>query len=316
MLQVQALTKTFGSYPAVRGVSFSVERGEVLGFLGPNGAGKTTTMRMITGFLPPTSGTALVNGHDILEDPIAAKKEFGYLPENAPVYSDMNVWDYLGFMAEIRGYSGAERRRRVETVLETCRLETVRRQNIGTLSKGYKQRVCFAQALIHDPNVLIMDEPTDGLDPNQKHVVRTMIREMASRKVIVLSTHILEEVEAVCTRAIIISQGVIVANGSPAELKSRSRQHGAVEIALAKSAPDAEAKLRALPSAASVETLGEARFVVYPKDKGTLLPEVVTAARQHGWALASLATLEGRLDEVFRSLTTGPISTASKAQAA
>jgi ABC-2 type transport system ATP-binding protein len=316
MLQVHALTKLFGGYPAVRGVSFRVERGEVLGFLGPNGAGKTTTMRMITGFLPPTSGTALINGHDILEDPIAAKKEFGYLPENAPVYADMNVWDYLGFMAEIRGFSGAERRRRIGTVLETCRLEAVRRQNIGTLSKGYKQRVCFAQALIHDPHVLIMDEPTDGLDPNQKHVVRTMIRDMAPDKVIVLSTHILEEVEAVCTRAIIISQGVIVANGSPAELKARSRWHGAVELALGKPVPDAESQLRALPAAAGVEVAGDSRYVVFPKDRAALLAEVVAAARQHGWTLASLATLEGRLDEVFRSLTTKPAQAAGEARAA
>ncbi len=305
MLQVNDLFKTFGNIDAVRGVSFRVERGEVLGFLGPNGAGKTTTMRMITGFLPPTSGTALINGNDILEQPIAAKKEFGYLPENAPVYADMNVYDYLSFMAEIRGFIGNERRRRIEKVIETCRLETVRRQNIGTLSKGYRQRVCFAQALIHDPRVLIMDEPTDGLDPNQKHVVRNLIREMAADKAIVLSTHILEEVEAVCSRAIIINQGVIVANGAPAELKARSGRHGAVELVLEKPAQDAENRLRSLPTAASVEIESDLRYIIVPKAEGKLLPEVLDAAHRNNWALAGLSTLDGRLDEVFRALTTG-----------
>ena len=316
MLQVHSLTKMFGKIPAVRGVSFRVERGEVLGFLGPNGAGKTTTMRMITGFLPPTSGTALINGHDILENPIAAKKQFGYLPENAPVYTDMNVWDYLGFMADVRGFSGSERRRKMCGVLETCRLESVRNQNIGTLSKGYKQRVCFAQALIHDPHVLIMDEPTDGLDPNQKHVVRSMIRDMAQDKVIVLSTHILEEVEAVCSRAIIINEGVIVANGAPAELKARSRRHGAVEVVFGKPAPDAAAKLKELPAAAAVESLDESRYVVFPKKTEALLDEVIAAARQHGWALSGLTTQEGRLDEVFRLLTTGADSAQNNVRAA
>lgn len=316
MLQVNALTKTFGKIMAVRGVSFRVERGDVLGFLGPNGAGKTTTMRMITGFLPPTSGTAIVNGHDILENPIAAKKQFGYLPENAPVYSDMNVKDYLGFMAEIRGFSGNERRKRVGAVLETCRLETVWRQNIGTLSKGYKQRVCFAQALIHDPPVLIMDEPTDGLDPNQKHVVRSMIREMAANKVIVLSTHILEEVEAVCSRAIIISQGGIVANGTPDDLKARSRFHGAVELVLGKSVSDAMEVLKSLPTAAEVVSPGDMRFIVFPKDPKGLMADVVSASRDRGWVLAGLTSLEGRLDEVFRSLTSAQAPVKQTSQAA
>jgi ABC-2 type transport system ATP-binding protein len=222
MLEVRELHKRFGPIHAVRGVSFKVEQGEVLGFLGPNGAGKSTSMRMITGFLPPTSGTAIVNGHDIVADPIQAKKQIGYLPENAPVYGDMTVTHFLRFTAEIRGYSGAARGRQVDAAIEKAHLDKVRHQPIGTLSKGYKQRVCFAQAILHDPPILVMDEPTDGLDPNQKHVVRTMIREMAARKVIVISTHILEEVEAICTRAIIIASGRIVANGTPAALKARS----------------------------------------------------------------------------------------------
>jgi ABC-2 type transport system ATP-binding protein len=229
MLEVKELHKQFGSIHAVNGVSFTVEQGEVLGFLGPNGAGKSTTMRMITGFLPPTSGTAIVNGHDVITAPIAAKNQIGYLPENAPVYSDMTVVNFLRFSAEIRGFSGAARLRCVDAAIEKAHLEKVRNQSISTLSKGYRQRTCFAQAILHDPPILIMDEPTDGLDPNQKHVVRAMIREMAPRKVIIISTHILEEVEAVCSRAIIIANGRIVANGTPAELKARSDSRGTLE---------------------------------------------------------------------------------------
>lgn len=224
MLEIKELNKKFGAIHAVKGVSFTVDKGEVLGFLGPNGAGKSTTMRMITGFLPPTSGTAVVNGCDIIEDPIGAKKQIGYLPENAPVYGEMTVGNFLGFAAEIRGYTGSGRGRRVAEAIEMARLEKVRCQTISTLSKGYKQRVCFAQAILHDPPVLIMDEPTDGLDPNQKHVVRTMIKEMAARKAIVISTHILEEVEAICTRVIVIANGRIVANGTPASLKAQSKE--------------------------------------------------------------------------------------------
>ena len=189
----------------MNGVSFTVQKGEVLGFLGPNGAGKTTTMRMITGFLPPTDGTASVCGHDIGKEPVAAKKSIGYLPENAPSYSDMTVSGFLKFIARIRGFRGAAVTDRVNKVVNSCYLETVRHQSIDTLSKGYRQRVCFAQAVLHDPPVLIMDEPTDGLDPNQKRIVRTMIEEMAAEKAIIISTHILEEVEAICSKAIIIS---------------------------------------------------------------------------------------------------------------
>jgi len=221
MLDVQHLQKKFGLIEAVRDISFTVTKGEILGVLGPNGAGKSTTMRMITGFLPPTSGTAIIGGYDIVEQPLQAKRLIGYLPENAPLYPEMTVTGFLDFVAGIRGYRGAERRRRVESGIERCRLEKVRHQTIETLSKGYRQRVCFAQAVLHDPQLLVMDEPTDGLDPNQKHVVREMIRSMASEKAILISTHILEEVEAVCTRAIIIADGRIIAEGTPAELKAR-----------------------------------------------------------------------------------------------
>ncbi len=221
MIRVEQLSKRFGTREAVRGVSFEVRPGDVLGFLGPNGAGKTTTMRMITGFLSPSSGEAWVNGYKVTEKPVEARRGLGYLPENAPSYPDMTVEEFLRFIAELRGFHGAEMRRRVEETLAKCILNPVRGQTIETLSKGYRQRTCFAQAILHDPSVLILDEPTEGLDPNQKHVVRAMIKEMARDKVIVLSTHILEEVEAICTRVIIISGGQLVADSTPADLRKQ-----------------------------------------------------------------------------------------------
>ena len=221
MLKVENLKKNFGDFQAVKGISFNVGKGEVLGFLGPNGAGKSTTMRMITGFLTPTSGTAVICGHDVLEDPVAAKSCLGYLPEAAPSYRAMTVRDFLTFIAKIRGFAGSAIQEKVDAVIEKARLTGVAKQTIETLSKGYRQRTCFAQAIIHDPKVLIMDEPTDGLDPNQKFVVREMIREMASEKAIIISTHILEEVDAVCTRALIIAGGEIKADGTPDELRAK-----------------------------------------------------------------------------------------------
>jgi ABC-2 type transport system ATP-binding protein len=224
MLTVSNLKKNFGSFQAVKGVSFSVGKGEVLGFLGPNGAGKSTTMRMITGFITPTEGTAVICGHDIATDPVAAKRCIGYLPENAPSYHTMTVTDFLTFIGKVRGFEGTVLKEKVEGAIVKSRLENVRKQTIETLSKGYRQRTCFAQAILHDPQVLIMDEPTDGLDPNQKFVVREMIKAMSADKAIIVSTHILEEVDAVCTRALIISGGEIVANGTPAELRQKDPQ--------------------------------------------------------------------------------------------
>ena len=220
MLKVDNLKKNFGDFQAVKGISFSVGKGEVLGFLGPNGAGKSTTMRMITGFIPPSAGTATICGHDITTDPVAAKACFGYLPENAPSYRSMTVEDFLTFIAGVRGFHGKVGKEKVEAVIAKARLSNVAKQTIDTLSKGYRQRTCFAQAILHDPKVLIMDEPTDGLDPNQKYVVREMIKEMAADKAIIISTHILEEVDAVCTRAVVIAHGEIKADGTPAELKA------------------------------------------------------------------------------------------------
>ena len=221
-IEVRGLDKQFGPIHAVRNISFSVDHGEVLGFLGPNGAGKSTTMKMITGFLEPTDGTVLVNGHDVMTDPISVKASIGYLPEGAPGYAEMTVIRFLEFVAEIRGLDGAERQQRIDKVVDLIHLDSVLEQTIETLSKGFKRRVGVAQALLHDPDVLIMDEPTDGLDPNQKHEVRSLIKEMAENKAIVISTHILEEVDAVCTRAIIIAAGQILFDGTPAELRAQS----------------------------------------------------------------------------------------------
>jgi ABC-2 type transport system ATP-binding protein len=299
MIRIENLVKTFGPKRAVDGVSFSVERGEVLGFLGPNGAGKSTTMRMITGFMPPTAGKVTIGGHDVAESPLEAKRLIGYLPENAASYPDMTVRGFLDFVAELRGLRGDARRKAVGHVVELCFLQAVLRQSIDTLSKGYKHRTCLAQALIHDPDVLIMDEPTDGLDPNQKHEVRNLIRELGKKKAIVFSTHILEEVDAACTRAIIIDRGRIVANGTPEELRNMSDLAGAVTL----SAHGASAeKLAAL---GRVEDLGGA-FRIFPRDKtGTsqLAASVVELVAREGWKVEGMYSERGELDEVFRRIT-------------
>jgi ABC-2 type transport system ATP-binding protein len=222
MIAVKDLVKTYGTKRAVDGVSFTVRRGDILGFLGPNGAGKSTTMKIITGFLRPDAGTALVDGIDVAADPVAVKRRLGYLPENAPSYPEMTVEEFLGFIAEVRGFrTGPLRRAQVQRAIGLTHLEPVRRQTLETLSKGYKQRVGFAQAILHDPPALVLDEPTDGLDPNQKNEVRSLIRSMAVEKAVILSTHILEEVEAVCNRVIIISRGRIVADETPHAFQAR-----------------------------------------------------------------------------------------------
>src|ERR1700740_1778994 len=230
MINVEHLTKRFGVKCAVDDVSFSVSKGEVLGFLGPNGAGKSTSMRMITGYLPPTSGTITVAGFSVADQPLEARRRIGYLPENAPIYSDMSVHGFLAFCAEMRGLFGSAKKKAIDRVVQLCFLERVLHQSVDTLSKGFRHRTCLAQALIHDPEVLILDEPTDGLDPNQKHEVRSLLRRLGTDKAIIFSTHILEEVEAACTRALIIDQGAIVAIGTPQELKARSPSAGNIVV--------------------------------------------------------------------------------------
>lgn len=312
MIKVENLTRTFGSKVAVDDVSFTVERGEILGFLGPNGAGKSTTMRMITGFFPPSAGRISVGGFDVIERPIQAKRLIGYLPENAPSYADMTVWQFLHFAAELRGLHGANRRRAVDQVIQTCFLGTVVHQSVDTLSKGYRHRLCFAQSIVHDPDVLIMDEPTDGLDPNQKHEVRNLIRRMGEKKAIVFSTHILEEVEVVCTRAIIIDRGAIVASGTPAELKARSEGAGVISLRIGgQTAETVRTRLEGLSSvkrAALLETGGTTavQVRVYPRNKGAngeLLAAVSDLIVREHWRVEELHAEEGRLDEVFRSIT-------------
>jgi ABC-2 type transport system ATP-binding protein len=309
MIKVEQLSKSFGPKLAVNDVSFTVERGEVLGFLGPNGAGKSTTMRMITGFYPPTSGKVTVGGFDVVEQPLEAKRLIGYLPENAPAYTDMTVEGFLSFCAELRGFRGDAKTRAVRNVIETCFLESVRFQSVDTLSKGYRHRTCFAQSIIHDPDILVLDEPTDGLDPNQKHEVRGLIRRMGEHKAIIFSTHILEEVEAACTRAIIIDRGQIVANGTPQQLKAKSDMAGTV-VLIACGVPG-NAVIERLSAVACArkttivkEEKGKVCVRVYPKSaemNGELARQVAAAAA--GWQLEELRTDEGRLDEVFRNIT-------------
>jgi ABC-2 type transport system ATP-binding protein len=312
MIRVQNLTKAFGPKLAVNNVSFSVERGEVLGFLGPNGAGKSTSMRMITGFIPPTSGTVKIGGHDIVDNPIPAKRLMGYLPENAPAYSDMTVSGFLGFTAELRGLRGEAKKKAVQRAVEMCFLDSVLHQSVDTLSKGFRHRTCFAQSIIHDPDVLIMDEPTDGLDPNQKHEMRTLIKRMGEKKAIIFSTHILEEVEASCTRAIIIDRGQIVANGTPSELKQRSDVAGAVLLRVV-GVPTLTVtqRLAQLPTVRKSTALNEntsatvaLRIFAQPNCRnGELARSVSEVVIKEGWKIEELHTEEGRLDEVFRSIT-------------
>jgi ABC-2 type transport system ATP-binding protein len=308
MIEIQDLHKRFGDITAVDGVTFQVGRGEVLGFLGPNGAGKSTTMKMLTGFLNPTSGTARIGGHDITTDALAAKKLIGYLPEGAPLYPDMTAEGFLTFIAEIRGLSGARARARVAEVAEKVSLQGVLHQPIETLSKGFKRRVGLAQAILHDPQVLILDEPTDGLDPNQKHEVRSLIRSMQQDKVIVLSTHILEEVEALCTRVIIIAAGRIVVDCTPAELAARSKWHNAVRIDVPRAeAPRVAAALSQMYGSAALEELsaanGEACYLVSTRDRRAILTEISQRAQAEKWKLDGLHVEHGRLDDVFRELT-------------
>jgi ABC-2 type transport system ATP-binding protein len=306
MIKTEHLCKRYESLTAVDDVSFKVGPGEVLGFLGPNGAGKTTTMRMIAGFIAPTSGTASICGHDIATEPLAAKATLGYLPEGAPSYGEMTVLGFLTFIAELRNLEGARQKARIDYVTERLQLGSVLEQSIETLSKGYRRRVGIAQAIIHDPPVLILDEPTDGLDPNQKFEVRTLINEMAKNKIIVISTHILEEVDAVCTRAIIISKGRIVADDTPVRLASKSRYFNAVSLQLEQPSQleAARAKVAALAQVDSVEVSPrDARLTALPKAGATILPALSELAVREGLKLKELHLESGRLDEVFRKIT-------------
>ncbi len=310
LIEVESLSKHFGSIHAVDNVSFAVKRGEVLGFLGPNGAGKSTTMRIITGYLPPTAGTARVCGQDIQTHPIEAKRRIGFLPEGAPLYGDMTVLAFLDFIARIRNLNGAQKKLRIEYSVARMGLEEVLYQRLETLSKGFKRRVGFAQSILHDPDVLILDEPTDGLDPNQKHHVRELIRELGVNKAIIISTHILEEVDAVCDRAVIIDRGRVVFDGSPIEFHAKSKHHNGVALRVTSATAAQVTKLlKGLPDVAAVEqtgtSAGHVSMIVVPRNGRFIADAVGTAIRQNNVVVDEIHTEAGKLDEVFRQITVG-----------
>jgi ABC-2 type transport system ATP-binding protein len=310
LLELRDLAKRFGPITAVDGISFTVERGEVLGFLGPNGAGKSTTMKMIAGFLAPSAGTAIVAGHDVTTAPLAVQRCIGYLPEGAPLYGEMTPGGLLEFVATVRGLKGRKARERIGEVAERLQLASVYRRPIETLSKGFKRRVGLAQAILLDPEVLILDEPTDGLDPNQKHEVRKLLADMSGDKAIVISTHILEEVESVCSRAIVIGNGKVLADETPLSLQARSRYHNAVVLTVASDIAVSTRDLLAdLAEVAAVEDKGagngKARLLALPDDGMDPLPAVRDALSKAGLVAEEVYQDRGRLEDVFRQLTIG-----------
>lgn len=301
MIEAKSLCKSYGVFKAVDDLSFKVEDGQVLGFLGPNGAGKSTTMKMLTGFLAPTSGTALIDGVDVVENSVAARKHIGYLPEGAPSYGEMTVQQFMTFVARARLIDSKDVPASVEAVINKLNLSGVKHQVIETLSKGFKRRVGLAQAIIHDPQILILDEPTDGLDPNQKREVRSLIRAMAQDKIIIISTHILEEVAAVCNRVMIIANGKLLADDSPQGLIARSRYHNAVSLVV--DAPEKVAStLGELPQVGKVE-IREGELTLFPNKEKGLLEAVTAAVGENQWQVSALRLEAGRLDEVFHSIT-------------
>lgn len=307
MIEVSHLTKRYARHEAVRDISFSVGRGEVVGFLGPNGAGKTTTMRMLTGYLPPSSGTVAVAGLDVFRESVEARAKIGYMPENVPLYDDMRVREYLKFRAQLKGLRGGRVRERVAAVIETCGLEPVRRRMIGTLSKGYRQRVGLADALVHDPELLILDEPTNGLDPNQIRQIRSLIRRLGESRTVLLSTHILHEVEMTCGRVIIIDQGRIKASDTPANLTARMRAAGRIEVELRIDSDTASRALGGMDQVKKVQSEplddGWTRLMVWI-DSGTDARErVASLAAANGWPLRSVFRHEATLEDVFVELT-------------
>ncbi|MGU9956988.1 MAG: ATP-binding cassette domain-containing protein [Arenicellales bacterium WSBS_2016_MAG_OTU3] len=311
MITVSNLKKSFGPFTVVNDVSFQAQRGEVLGFLGPNGAGKSTTMKIITGFLLPDSGAVSIAGISVFEKPMATKKMIGYLPEGAPLYGDMTPLSFLKFVAKVHGLNGSKANDALDKVIDQVNLSSVLAQPIDTLSKGFKRRVGLAQAIIHDPDVLILDEPTDGLDPNQKHEVRELIQNMAADKVIVLSTHILEEVDAVCSRAVVIANGSVVADGTPEALASKAENHNAVTLTVqSASAADLNQALEKISSVSKISRLddgihteGDIRVRAFAKDGASIIGEISQLVRDKNWSIAELSVEQGRMDQVFGSLT-------------
>ena len=307
MIEAKSLCKSYGPIKAVDNLSFTVEAGQVLGFLGPNGAGKSTTMKMLTGFLAPTSGTALIDGVDVVENSVAARRNIGYLPEGAPSYGEMTVEQFLYFIARARLIEKSALEASVEQAIEKLNLTAVRHQAIDTLSKGFKRRVGLAQAVIHDPRILILDEPTDGLDPNQKREVRHLIRDMAKDKIIIISTHILEEVAAVCNRVMIIADGKLLADDTPQGLVARSRYHNAVSMVVPEAGKVAST-LSEMPEVAKAE-IREGELTLFPAGDEDLFEAVTAAVKHNGWDLKAMRYEAGRLDEVFHDITRGGAAT-------
>ena len=308
MIEAIEISRSFGRFQAVNNVSFKVQKSEVLGFLGPNGAGKSTTMKMLTGYLQPSSGDALICGHSVTKQSLKARAKIGYLPESAPSYGEMQVEEFLRFAGKVRGLTGEKLNSQIEKVLEDTSLQTVRKQLIETLSKGYRQRTCLAQSLLHDPPVLLLDEPTDGLDPNQKFEVRKLISQLKEDRTILVSTHILEEVEAICTRAIILSEGKIVGDGTPEELLSKSVYHNAINLKISvKPNQNVQQILLGIPSVERVEIQSSNHqtlsFVILAKQGQPILEEVKERLDQQNIKIVEMYVEKGRLDEVFRQMT-------------
>jgi len=307
MIQIAELSKNYGRHQAVDKISFDVAPGEIVGFLGPNGAGKTTTLRMLTGFLPPTSGAARIAGHDIFRESLEVRKHIGYMPENVPLYTEMRVREYLRFRGALRGLSGGNLRKRLGEVLEICGLEDVRRKMIKTLSKGYRQRVGLADALIHEPDLLILDEPTNGLDPNQIRSIRRLIKDLGQKHTILLSTHILSEVEMTCNKVVIIDEGRVKAADTPKNLVSSMRRAGRISLEVKSPISDVETRLSDLESVTKVhsESLkdGWNRFTVFVAPNTDTRLKIANLARANQWPLRSLTRRNGTLEEVFVELT-------------
>ena len=305
MIQVSQLTKRFGDTLAVNNLSFSVSKGEVLGFLGPNGAGKSTTMKMISGFIAPDAGTVTIEGIDIEKNPIEAKSRLGYLPEGIPLYGDMPVHSFLAFVGRIRGLRSSELTEKIAAVVDDVRLGDVLTESIASLSKGYKRRVGIAQAMLHDPPVLVLDEPTDGLDPNQKDQVRYLINNISRDKAIILSTHILDEVEAVCSRVIVINKGEIVVDSDPHTLATRSDHHNTVKLKLTDAnVEDASNQLKSIDGVRAVQYRElDDSYEIVPTDGQPIVQSVWQTVASNGWTVSTISEQGGRLDDVFRQLT-------------
>jgi len=308
MIEIKNLTKKYRDLIALNDISFSVDQGEILGFLGPNGAGKTTTMKIITGFISANSGSIKINGLDSVEDSLEIRKQIGYLPESVPLYQEMKVYEYLKFVGEIRGLSKNKLIQRIKELIQSCSLEKVIRKNIGELSKGYKQRVGLAQALIHDPKILILDEPTEGLDPNQIVEIRNLIKKMAQEKTVIMCSHILSEVQATCSRIVIINEGKIVAQGTTEELKAQSEGKQIIFFAMQGNKEEIMEKFKLQEGVLDIKALGKEsaeveKYNLEIRSEKDLRPMVFNLAKENNWVLYNLNSQELSLEDIFRKLT-------------